>query len=141
MPIIVDLTPAEGSSLGLCAIFLNAAVEPADFVALRYAGDSLSISTTADVEVRRLANRTRLIRKGTGAVAQLESMGVTFQRCSPTDVAWLRDHVGQLVCVRDHVGGKFFGVYTDVARDVATAWRDRSTVKITLEQVTYSEAV
>lgn len=141
MPIIVDLAAAEGSSLGLCAIFLNAASDPVDFVALRYAGDSLSISTASDVEVRRLANRTRLIRKGTGAVTRLESMSVTFQRCSPSDVDWLRDHVGQLVCVRDHVGGKFFGVYPDVPRDVATAWRDRATVTINLQQVTYSEVV
>jgi hypothetical protein len=140
MPILVDIPASPGSSVDLCAIFINAAVDLADFVAVEYAGETIAPSTRADVEVRKLANRTRLIRRGTGAVATLESLQVTFERCTAEQVAWLRDHVGELVCIRDHVGGKFFGVYTDVPREVATAYRDRFKVTLSFDQVTYSEA-
>lgn len=141
MPIIVDLEPDLGASLALSAIYLNDAAEPADFIAVEYAGESIAPTTRADVEVRRLAGRVRLIRKGTGAVAALESLSVTFERCTVDQVAWLRSHVGTLVCVRDHVGGKFFGVYTEVPREVATAYRDRFKVSLTLDEITHSESV
>lgn len=141
MPILVDIPAAPGSSVDLCAIFINSAVELADMVAVEYAGETIAPSTRADVEVRRLANRVRLIRKGTGAVATLESLQVTFERCTAEQVEWLRGHVGELVCVRDHVGGKFFGVYSEVPREVATAYRDRFSVSLSFNQVTYSEAV
>ena len=139
MPILVEIPAAPGSSVDLCAIFINSAVDLADFIAVEYAGETIAPSTRAEVEVRRLANRVRLIRKGSGAVAVLESLQVTFERCAPEQVAWLRDHVGALVCVRDHVGGKFFGVYTEVPREVATAYRDRAKVTLSFDQITYSE--
>lgn len=141
MAIIVEIPPTPGSSLDLSAIYVNAAAEPADFIAVEYAGEKIAPTTRADVEARLLAGRVRLIRKGTGAVAALESLSVTFERCTAEQVEWLRDHVGTLVCVRDHVGGKFFAVYTEVPREVATAYRDRFMVSLTFDEITHSESV
>lgn len=141
MPIIVESEPTVGASLALSAVYLNDAAEPADFIAVEYAGESIAPTTRADVEARRLAGRVRLIRKGTGAVAALESLSVTFERCTPEQVAWLRSHVGTLVCVRDHVGGKFFGVFVEVPREVATAYRDRFAVSLTIDEITTTEVV
>lgn len=143
MPIIVDLPVPAGTGLDLCAVWLNDAAEPFDAQAFAYIGDTLSATTTARVEVRQLANRRRLIRRGsvTGPVDLAESFQVTLVRCTREQVAWLRSKTGVLLCVRDHVGSKFYGVYTEAPRTVSAAYRDRIDVNLSIDQVTHSEAV
>lgn len=143
MPIIVDLPPPVGTGLDLCAVWVNDAAEPADVRAFAYVGESLSVSTQARVEVRQLANRRRLIRQGsvTSVVDLAESMRVTFVQCDREQVAWLRSKAGVLLCVRDHVGTKFYGVYVEAPRTVQAAYRDRIDVQLSVDQVTHSEAV
>lgn len=145
MAIIVDLTGVPGTGLDLCAVWLNDAADPADVYAFEYVGDSLSSTTTARVEVRQLANRRRLIRRGNVGAADLaESMQVTLVRCDREQVAWLQSKTGVLLCVRDHVGTKFYGVYSEAPREVTTTgqdFRDRMDVRLSLDEVTHSEAV
>lgn len=146
MPIIVDLPTTPGTGLDLCAVWLNDAADLADMQGFEYVGDSLSANTTARVEVRQLANRRRLIRQGsvTGAADSSESMQVTFVRCDRDQVAWLRSKVGGLLCIRDHVGTKFYGTFAEAPREVATNgpdYRDRIDVKLAIDEVTYSEAI
>lgn len=142
MPIIVDLPVDLGAGLDLSAIWLNDAADPVDCRAFAQAGDSFSVSTTARVEVRQLANRRRLIRRGSVSGADLaESLSVTLVQCDRAQVAWLRSKTGVLLCVRDTVGTKFYGVYVEAPREVAAAYRDRIDVKLSLDQVTNSEAV
>lgn len=138
MPIIVDPASSSGVSVDLSAVFLNTAADPSDMLALVYAGESLAVSSSARAEVRQLVSRRRMIRRG-GDVA--ESFGVTFPRCTPVQVGWLRAHTAVLLCVRDHVGTKFFGFYAEVPREVPTMYRDRASVRLQIESVTYSEAV
>lgn len=138
MPIVVG-PGAAGSTLDLTAIWLNVADDLDDCMAFVRAGDSLSASTTARVEVRQLMNRRRMVRTGSGGPAESESL--TFEQCDRDQLAWLRDRVGVLLCYRDHVGTKWFGVYKDLPREVQTAYRDRIDVKVSLDEVTYSEAV
>lgn len=137
MPIIVG-PGSPGTLIELSAVWLNDALDPTDCQAFTRAGETLSASTTAAVVVRQLIGRRRSVRTGSTTA---ESVALSFEQCTPTQVAWLRDHVGVAVCCRDHVGGKFFGVYVDVPREVSTAYRDRSDVKITLESITYDESV
>lgn len=142
MPILVDLPTPVGTGLDLCAIWLNDATQLEDARAFATAGDSLSASTQARVEVRQLANRRRLVRRGSvsGAVDLAESLQMTLEWCDREQVAWLRSKTGVLLCVRDHVGTKFYGVYTESPREVPTAYRDRVNVRLAFDQVTHSEA-
>jgi len=45
------------------------------------------------------------------------------------------------MCIRDHVGTKFFGAWLEAPREIQTAYRDRIDVQISFDQVTHSEAV
>lgn len=136
MPIVVDLS-VPGSGLELSAVWLNDAADPSDYRSFEYTGESLQATTMARVDVRQLLGRRRLVRIGAGEFS--ESQSLTLVRCDRTEVAWLRAHTGVLMCFRDHVGMKFFGVYKDLSRDVATAYRDRIDVKITIESITHTE--
>lgn len=143
MPIIAG--PGDpGSTLDLCAIFINVAADPADFMSFRYAGRGFSVDTAAVAEIRQLVNRRRLITRGAGqpgAPMVAESQQITLSKCDREQVAWLKGHAGTLVCLRDHVGGKFYGAYLALPRNVETRTRDRIEVTLNVEQVTHSEAV
>ncbi len=142
MPIIVDLATTPGTGLDLSAVWFNTATDLADVRSFEYTGEALSANTQARVEVRQLANRRRLIQQGAGGrVGRVESLSITLVRCDRDQVAWLRDRTGVLMCVRDHVGTKFYGTWVEAPREIATAYRDRIDVKITIDQVTHSEAV
>lgn len=140
MPIIVD-DPALSSSsatLQLCAIWMNDATEPADLCNFRYAEDSFGLTVTPRAEVRQLANRRRVVRRGTRTYT---AIGLSLISCTPTQIQWLVDHVGEIICVRDHVGTKVYGTYLELPREVLTRVRDKANVKLTIEQITFSEAL
>ena len=143
MPIIVDLPRGPGTGLDLTAVWLNTAADPADARAFVKVGGPLSATTRARVEVRQLANRRRLIRRGSaGAAVDLaESLLVTLVHLDREKAAWLRARTGVLMCVRDHVGTKFFGVYSESPREVQPHERDWIEVKLSIDQITHSEAV
>lgn len=141
MPIIVDLTGPPGTGLDLSAIWLNTATDPSDVRSFNSIGEGLSASTKARGEVRQLANRRRLIVQGSGGALDLsESMQVTLVRCDREEVAWLKARTGVLMCVRDHVGTKFYGTWLEAPRQVDSRYRDRIDVSLTIDQVTHSEA-
>lgn len=88
-------------------------------------------------EVRRMANgRLRVVsRAGTAT-----TLGVTFRHLTPAQVTLLRSWAGRTVLFRDVWGRKLYGAYFTV--DVQD-YRDRlaQDCKLTLSEVTYSEAV
>lgn len=138
MPIIAG--PGDpGSIVDLCAVFLNTASDPTDVRSFEYVGDALSLNTVVLGEVRQNLGRLRLVRRDTGDPA--ESVPLTLPRCTSDDVAWLKERIGVLTCFRDHKGSKFFGVYWSLPRDIQVGFADRIEVKLTVEQVTHSEAV
>lgn len=55
------------------------------------------------------------------------------------EVEWLRDHRGQLVCVRDMLGRRIFGVYSEVSGTPYVTQTHYQT-SITVTQVDYGEA-
>ncbi|WP_435744894.1 hypothetical protein [Nocardioides sp. SYSU DS0663] len=128
----------EGAGLYLCAIWLNVAVDPDDVCVFTKVGDGLSLTTDPRVEIRQLANRRRLIRRGVNAY---ESYALTLPGCTPEQGAWLRRNVGELLCIRDHVGTKFYGAYLTLPRELATWTRERVDVKLVVEQADFSEEV
>jgi len=141
MPIVVGPDLTAGAGVDLCAVFLNDAADPTDLQSFEYVGDTLSPTTTSRVEVRQLIGRRRLIRHGDDDSSVFETYAITLPRCTTEEVEWLRDHVGVLLCVRDHKGAKFYGTYAEAPREIQTKFPDRTQVKITVEQVTHSEAV
>ena len=121
----------------LSAVFLNLAADPADFRAF-YTVTSLQPSTEVRSNVRVLANgRMRSVKQA----GKPRSYSFKVEQISREDVAWLEEHVGELMCIRDDRGRKFFGVYSSVTFDESTLWNDRADVSISFVEVSYSEAV
>lgn len=139
MPTDVATPLPTGVGLELCAIWLNDVEDLTDMCAFRYAGDSVTITSTVRVEVRQLANRRRLIRRSSKVY---DSFSLTLRSCTADQVQWLRDHVGRLLVYRDPYGSKAFVVFTDSPREVGTDHysMQKSHVKVTFDQIDYSEA-
>lgn len=141
MPIIVDLTGPPGTGLDLSAIWLNTASDLSDVRAFTKVGGPLSANTKARVDIRQLANRTRLIQLGAaGVVDRVESETLPLVHLTREDVAWLKARTGVLMCLRDHVGTKFYGAWLEAPREIQTHERDWINVSLTIDQVTHSEA-
>jgi hypothetical protein len=143
MPIIVDLPEAldPDTGLQLCQVYLNAADNPADFCAFRFAGESISITSSSRAEVRQLIGRRRIVRTGTEVYDQI---GLDLRWLTSAQQQWLRDHVAQIVCVRDHVGTKVYGAYLDLPREISTspmAGAYVASARVSLDEITFSEAV
>lgn len=142
MPIIVDLTGPPGTGLDLSAIWLNTATDLSDVRSFTKVGGPLSANTKARAEVRQLANRTRLIALGSaGVVDRVESEQVSLVHLDRDDAAWLKARTGVLMCIRDHVGTKFYGTWVEAPRQVQPQFRDWIDVSLSIDQVTHSEAV
>lgn len=142
MPIIVSDPLPVGTGLHLCEVWFNNADDLADVMAYEHAGDSINITSSVRVEVRANANRRRLIRRETKVY---ESFSLTLLECTAEQRLWLRDHIGMLLCIRDHIGSKVYGVYTELPQEVSTLPIDDdlmlTDVKITFEEIDHSEAV
>lgn len=124
------------ATVTLGTVWLNLAADPSDYISLPTMS-SLSVSTSQPGEVRRLANgRLRVVRQaGQARGASVDADGVT-----EAEVDWLESHVGEVVCIRDDRGRKFFGVYlgVDVEEIRASVYAN---VSLSLTNVTHSEAV
>lgn len=124
------------ATVTLGTVWLNLASDPSVSLSLPTMA-TLTINTGQDGEVRRLANgRLRLVKRA----GQARSASVDIEGATRTEVEWLEDHVGDLVCVRDDRGRKFFGVYMAVDADEIRA-NDYANVSLALVEVTHSEVV
>lgn len=126
-------------SVELDSIWINVADDPSDAIAFHRPVDALSRNTVVPVEVRELTGgRRRTVRSGTGVSTPY---AVTFPRCSREQVAWLVAHAGEVVCVRDHVGTKIFGIYKEVPEEISVQFRDWIGVRLSIESTTHDESV
>lgn len=125
----------------LTEVWLNSAANPADSLSFEYAGDAIKSTTGERVDVRQLANRRRLIRRGARSYV---SVSLTLPWCTADQVAWLFAHVGELVCLRDHVGSKVYGVFEAVPREASTTPIGGvylSEVSLSFDEIDFSEAI
>jgi hypothetical protein len=98
----------------------------------------LKVTTEQDGSVRRLANgRLRAVLGAT----EPRTWELQFELCSRTQITWLQDRVGQLVCVRDDRGRKVYGTYFAVPVNETIARSEYGDVTITVQETTHSEAV
>lgn len=127
------------AAVDLQAFFLNLASDPTDFVAFEYV-EQTQPQTSTGLSVRAMANnRRRAVR--TGGVDMSASW--SLDRVTPAQVAWLEQHVGETMCVRDDVGRKWFGVYSSVQpdEDLYPARRGEGKFTLSLQQISHSQAV
>lgn len=138
MAIVVASPLPFGSGLSLCAIWLNDANDLADVCSFRYAGPSIGITPSLDVDVQQLVGRRIL----TGSDTRIyQSFDITLRRCDTNQVLWLTDHTGRLLCIRDPYGSKAYVVYREAPREIPAGFPGLTSVKLTLEQITHSEAL
>lgn len=138
---IVLATPLPvGTGLDLNGIWLNAADDLADVMSFERVGNTVSASPSTQAEVRQLATRRRVVRSGTKTYT---SFALTLLHCTAAQRQWLEDHVGVLLCLRDGIGSKIYGIYAEAPREVSTlpvGGLYFTDVKLTFEQVDHSEA-
>lgn len=98
----------------------------------------LKVTTEQDGAVRRLANgRLRAVLGAT----KPHTWELNFELCSRTQISWLQDRVGQLVCVRDDRGRKVYGTYFAVPVTENVARSEYGDATITLTETTHDEGV
>lgn len=123
------------ASVTLDRAFLSLAADPSKYV--RVVTSDRAEVQAAPGEVRRMANgRLRVVSRAGNA----RTVGATLRTLSAADVATVRSWLGSVVLFRDVWGRKVYGAFFEV--DVVDA-KDRSgqDVKLTLAEVTFSEAV
>src|SRR5690348_4546457 len=109
MAVVYDAS-ASGSTVALDAIWFNLASDPTDSLALKVV-TQLQPSTSQAGEVRPMASGgLRLVLQASRPRGY--NVGVTL--ASRDQIDWLEAHVGQVLCVRDDRGRKFFGTYLDM---------------------------
>lgn len=134
MPIVVDSTGDPGSTITLTRLWLNNAADPADLMSFRT--PSYTPGATKPGDVRELAGgRLRLVTRA----GRARSHSVVLRKLSAEQEAWLDDHLGELLTVRDPAGGKYVATYLGLSVPHTVDGED--TVTLALSQVTRSEAV
>ena len=137
MPIVVATPLPLGTGLDLCAIWLNDAEDLADVCSFAYAGDSIAVTPSMDVDIQQLVGR----RIATSSDTKIyESFDLSLRRCDADQVRYLRDHVGRLLCIRDPYGSKVYGLYKQAPREIPAGFPGLTSVKITFEPIDHSEA-
>ncbi len=125
------------STVNLGAVFLNAANNLADSVSFQNV-TGLTYLKGTDGDVRALANgRLRLVTTTTTR----QSYALNLELCTRTQITWLQDHIGALVCARDDRGRKVYGTYFEVTVDENVARSDYADASLRFTEVTHSEAV
>ena len=125
------------SALALGAVFLNAAADLSDFARFD-SPTGLQVNTSQDGQVRTLANgRTRIVKRA----GTPRTFSLSLPYLQRADIAWLEAHVGDLLCIRDHLGRKAYGVYFDVPVKEVQYVSDRADVDLSLTEVSHSESV
>ena len=122
------------TSVVLSAIWLNVAANPSDRLELEYVG-SFSRAAEKPARVNILAGgRRRVVR--TAGVAR--DWSVSFPSCTPEQIEWLEDRIGQTMCVRDDRGHKVFVVFLGVPVGEHTYNHDGD-VSLSLQEISFSE--
>lgn len=145
MPILVESTTNPASTVTLDALFLNDAEDPSDFRTFAYVGDSYQVrdSLGGGVESGYASGRSRAY------ATEDDTTTVSFTAANLTgdDLAWLKSKRGRVLCFRDFLGRKVFGMFHDIAPELSTApagsrWAlANTTAQVTLQSVTFDESV
>lgn len=123
------------AAVDLATVWLNPAADLSDGRAFPTLG-ALTVTTAREGEFRRYTSgrfRT-VLRPGSTRTAEIQLASLDREA-----VAWLELHVGDLLCVRDHVGRKFYGAFLSVPA-VEHRYNTEADVTLTLTEITHTEA-
>jgi len=122
--------------VALATLWLNDASALSDSQSFPYMSKMAAVPQTPG-EVRPYANgRYRAINR-----AGVQSRhNVTLPACSRMQIAWIEAKAGQLLCIRDDRGRKYYGVYYNPTID-EHPYDTNADVTLSLIEVTHSEAV
>lgn len=125
------------SIVTLTTVWINLAGDPTVSVSFSNMA-TLTVTKTIQGEIRRYANgRTRAVTRA----GVTDSAEVNLPYCDRTQITWLEDNIGQLVCVRDNYGRKFFGIYLTVPVQEIRHTPNYGNVTLSLGEVYFTEAV
>lgn len=124
------------ASVTLKAIWFNRVADPADFLALRYVSGFDRAPEKPGNFRRGAGGRVRLF---TRAGREL-SWSLSFKAVSLAQKEWLEAHAGELLCIRDDRGGKFFGSYLGVGVG-EHRYNHEADVSLEVTEISFSEAV
>lgn len=119
----------------LAEVRLNHGANMADSMAFQNVTE-FKVATTQSGEVRALANgRLRAVKRS----ARPSGAQFKFELCNRTQIDWLRDKVGELVCFRDDRGRKIWGIYwaAPVTENITRV--EYGDVEIEFHEVSHSE--
>ncbi|ABS03195.1 hypothetical protein [Kineococcus radiotolerans] len=98
---------------------------------------SLQVNTARKGEVRTYTTgRMRSITK----VGRAHTLTASLPACTREQIDWLAKHQGELLCVRDDRGRKFWAVFFDLPVE-EHPYNQEANVSLILNEVTHSEAV
>lgn len=122
--------------VSLHTLWINAASDLSDFLALQYASGLSGGSSTSVTYQVMASGRQRAIVTG----SSLRTYKVSCDGVTPAELAWLRAHEAVLCCFRDPYGQKLYGMFT------ATPWTGKvpgalTSTELDVTEVSHSEAV
>lgn len=125
------------TTITIDTVWINVASDPSDYRSFDLMSE-LNVTSTQPGDVRQLASgRARLVLRAGGVKRTINAKLPLLDR---TDVEWLEERAGVLVCVRDDRGRKIWATFLTVPVDenqgLATA-----DVSLSLVEVTHSEIV
>lgn len=124
------------ASVALYELWVHAGDDLADYVTSDgFLAESSSTSSRAEIRTYAGGVERLVTRPGTP-----RTLDVSMPQVARDVIAWLEDHAGQVVMVRDPRGRLVWGMYSRVAvsEEAGPVLPD---VSFTLRSVTYSEAV
>ncbi len=125
------------TTVNLGAVWLNKASDLTDAQAFNNV-IVLKVAKAKDGSVRALANgRLRIVTTST----EQQVYELTLELCTRTQITWLEDRVGVLMCLRDDRGRKVYGTYFQVTADENVARSDYTNATLTFYESTHSEVV
>ena len=125
-------------AITLTTVWLNSAWNPGDRMSFPNLNE-LSVTMDAPVSVRRFANGDDRLITRDGDPDDNPTMSMPWS--DRTQVRWIEDHVGELVCYRDDRGRKVFGVYLEAEVEEPRTTADYGSVSLSLVEVTSSGEV
>lgn len=123
------------SAVTITRLWLNLAADPDDVRGFRLASFRPADATRGEVRTLAGGRRRLILREG----SERQYVAV-LRHPDADDRAWLDDHRGRLLIVRDPDGGKFIGTYLTFDR-TRSRFAVGEDIELTLTDVTHSEAV
>lgn len=127
------------TSITVDTVWLNLVSDPSDYQSFPLMS-ALTVTPLVTGSVRQLAGGRKRLVKQAGIQRQID---VNLPSCDRTQIAWLEDHIGELMCVRDDRSRKHFAAYLSlpVSEQQGDLVDKPADVAVQLFEITHEEVV